>query len=532
MSYKYKTSFSNEILGSERLTSFDKLGISTASLENLKSLIPESIDLEKNIDLMAVAFNAAVVNRFNKNDDGIDTKAALAIKDYFINKPTNIEHKKEVVVGHIVSSSFSSFGENTLLTDEEVINKNSPFNIALGSVVYKTVHPNFANMLEQELDTGEKIISTSWELGFNDYCLALGSKNLDEAEIVTDPKHIQELSQYLKAQDGSGETKDGVPVRRLIVGEIFPLGIAFTSNPAAEVKGVYIEDPDENVIIKDEKESDAMITLSENDEKDFSENENKSSHSSKCDVNPNNDYTLMDNNILEKFEEILSDKLDNKQYTEEVVANVTKVFQEAIMQKDEEYKSAKEAESQALAEAADKNEQLEKDVAELKEQLSSAKAQLDAIEEERAAAEAQELYNSRMAGLDEEFELLDADREILASEIKTLDATEESYASYLEKLRTIWATKSKAYISEQEAALKDRIENEVTKRLAEIEEAKASVETVEATEETDVEEVLEEASEEETAVLTNNNAEASQEEISLRDRFKDAFSKENLTIKL
>ena len=208
MSYKYKTSFSNEILGSETLTSFDKLGISTASLENLKSLIPASIDLEKNIDLMAVAFNAAVVNRFNKNDDGIDTKAALAIKDYFINKPTNIEHKKEVVVGHIVSSSFSSFGENKLLNDEEVINKNSPFNIALGSVVYKTVHPNFANMLEQELDTGEKIISTSWELGFNDYCLALGSKNLDEAEIVTDPKHIQELSQYLKAQDGSGETKD------------------------------------------------------------------------------------------------------------------------------------------------------------------------------------------------------------------------------------------------------------------------------------------------------------------------------------
>ena len=147
MSYKYKTSFSNEILGSERLTSFDKLGISNASLENLKSLIPASIDLEKNIDLMAVAFYAAVVNRFNKNDDGIDTKAALAIKDYFINKPTNIEHKKEVVVGHIVSSSFSSFGENKLLNDEEVINKNSPFNIALGSVVYKTVHPNFANML-------------------------------------------------------------------------------------------------------------------------------------------------------------------------------------------------------------------------------------------------------------------------------------------------------------------------------------------------------------------------------------------------
>ena len=53
-------------------------------------------------------------------------------------------------------------------------------------------------MLEQELDTGEKIISTSWELGFNDYCLALGSKNLDEAEIVTDPKHIKNYLNTLK----------------------------------------------------------------------------------------------------------------------------------------------------------------------------------------------------------------------------------------------------------------------------------------------------------------------------------------------
>ena len=46
---------------------------------------------------MGVAFNAAVANKFNNNGDGIETNTALAIKDYFIHKPTNIEHDSRVV---------------------------------------------------------------------------------------------------------------------------------------------------------------------------------------------------------------------------------------------------------------------------------------------------------------------------------------------------------------------------------------------------------------------------------------------------
>lgn len=530
MAFRYKTKFSSEILGSERVASFDKLGISHASLENLRPLIPPSIDLERNIDLMAVAFNAAVVNRFNKNDDGIDTSTALEIKDYFINKPTNIEHKKQIVVGHIISSSFSTFGDSQLLSDEEVRDTQDPFNIALGSVVYKTVNPRFSELLEAENEEYDNLISTSWELGFNDYCLALGSKNLSEAEIVTDPSQVKELSQYLRAFDGPGETNEGVEVNRLIVGEIFPLGIAFTSNPAADVKGVYIKDGEEELV---EEEAVAGIavdnTIFLTNLKKFNK---KSSHCEKSDVNSFNNYTLMDSNILEKFEEILADKLDNKQFSEEAVANVTRVFQEAIREKDEEYRAAKEAEDKAMAESAAKNEQLETDLELLKKQLAEAEAHLASIAEERAAAEAQESFNSRMAGLDSEFELGDEDREILASELKSLDTTEEAFASYLTKLRTVWATKSKAYIEESEKQLQQRIDDEVTKRLTELEQSQASAPAEEVEESVDTEEVLDAAEEQPNGLVTNNNAEASQTEPSLRDRFKNAFSKENLTIKL
>ncbi len=89
--FLYKTKFDNIVTAS---LNFDKnILLSQASLEPLKSIIPSSVNLEKNVDLVGAAFNASVVNRFNKNGDGIDTNTAIAFKKYFIHKPTNIEHK-------------------------------------------------------------------------------------------------------------------------------------------------------------------------------------------------------------------------------------------------------------------------------------------------------------------------------------------------------------------------------------------------------------------------------------------------------
>ena len=241
--FRYTSSFNSAVSASCVEGSCTPFGISQASLDHLRPLIPADVDLSKNIDLLGVAFNAAVVNKFNKNGDGIDTKTAIAIKDYFINKPTNIEHQKEKVVGHIISSSFSDYGTNELLEEESVAATDYPFNIALGALVYKVVNPSFARMLEEGGDGQEfqDVISASWEIGFNDYCIALGSDDLSEAELITDESQIKEFSKYLKAYDGEGEMEDGTCVHRLVIGEIYPLGIGFTTNPAADVKGVTVE---------------------------------------------------------------------------------------------------------------------------------------------------------------------------------------------------------------------------------------------------------------------------------------------------
>ena len=78
--YKFKTQFDFEVFATDDLE--NELSISVASLDNLKPLIPKGIDLDRNIDLIGAAFNAAIVNRFNRNGDGISSTTAKELLDY------------------------------------------------------------------------------------------------------------------------------------------------------------------------------------------------------------------------------------------------------------------------------------------------------------------------------------------------------------------------------------------------------------------------------------------------------------------
>lgn len=530
--YKYTAKFSEEILATSKIEN-NEWKISDASLEKLKPLIPSEIDFEKNIDLIGVAFNAAVANRFNKNDDGIDTKTALAIKDYFINKPTNIEHQKQKVVGHIVSSAFSKFGTNEILEDEAVKDLKGPFNIACAAVVYRTVNKQFADLIEDQDSGFDKKISASWEIGFNDYNIALGSKNLDEAEIISDPDRVEELSHYLKANEGSGETEDGTKVYRLVVGDIYPLGIGFTANPAAEVEGLVLRSDDEKE--KDEEVSLALdycpecIEISDKFFKNLKTQENKISHSEESDVNYIHNNTIktpMETNILEKLERVLSEHADAKEFSKEAVANIGEVVHDAIRQQNEQYVAEKEKSANAERELAESQENFKKSVAELEEKLTATEQKLSEIEAENQEREAKEAFNLRMGAIDEEYQLEEEDRKILASELGSLDLTQESFAEYQERLSVIWNHKNKEVIQKQEEAFQAQIEAEVEKRISEI-----GVASTQAREESDVtvEDAMENIEEERSPVPSNSEASA-QEEITLEDRFAKAFSKENFII--
>lgn len=534
--YKYTTTFDNIVLASSDVGESD---ISTASLESLRPLIPKNIDLEKNIDLLAVAFNAAVVNKFNKNGDGIDSETAVAVKDYFVHKPTNIEHDRDKIVGHIVSAGFSKYGNSSeLMDDDSALIEDQAYNIALAAVIYRTASKEFADLVENSTNADSdyyQTVSASWEVGFNDYVISVGGDDLYESSIISDPEEIKVYSSYLKSLGGKGTLKDGRKVNRLIVGDIYPLGIGFTSNPAADVKGLIAEqnhkpqekssrnEPIDKIIIKSKK----------------------TSHSSQENVlNKEPHNSIMDKDqIINEFRAALDEKLGNQDFSEESVASISKVFIEAIREKGEQYVADLEKAKAEKEEAVQAQNSLQEKMTEVENQLNSTKEKLAALEEENAAREAEVRFNARMEALNELYELDEEDSKIVASELADLDETEESFAGYQEKLAKVWKHKNKEFIAAEQKAFEDRVAQEVEKRLTEVSQASEQTEETETeeTEEVEVSEASTEESEEsdevadalenlevEEAAVINNN-ESSSEGSSLRERFAKTF-KESVKI--
>ena len=525
--FKYTASFANKI----KVETFNKESISEASLQSLTSIIPEGIDFEKNIDLIGVAFNAAVANKFNKNGDGIDAETAVAIKDYFIHKPTNIEHQRDKVVGHIVGASFSSYGDNQIIDDALIgipAMEGDPFNIALSAVIYKGVNPDFAELVEKSTDESSEFhqkVSASWEIGFNDYDIALGSKDLKDAEVIEDEELKESLSKHLKAYGGSGKTEEGVEVYRLIKGDIYPIGIGFTANPAASVKGLITH------TMADEDADDSSSSSEYFEKIKISEikTEEKISQNTKDNVNSYNiqkPYSIMEQEILEQFKEVLEANASSKKLSEEAVANMTKIFHDAIVEKSTQWQSEKEAmetENVTLQETA---ESQAKELEELKVKLQSSEEGFETLKSEVAAAEAVENFNNRMSELDDTFELEEEDRQLVAAELKELDG-EEAYAAYKEKLSILWKHKTKTFKEEQEKAIQEKIEAAVQERLGTEAGSESSEES--QTEAEVVEEAIENAEVQDEA-LANNNGSSTEESLSIREKFAKAFSEDNVTI--
>jgi len=543
--YKYRTNFSSEIIASSE---FKKSKISKASLDTLSSLVPQDIDLNANVDLLAVAFNAAVVNRFNKNHDGINTDTAKAVSEYFINKPTNIEHKKEKVVGHIVSSGFSEYNTNKMIEASSIEGLN-PFNIALGAVVYKTVNPSFAKLLEQSADKNNpmyKKVSASWEIGFNDYLIAVGSKNLNEAEIISDEKHIDEIKNFLKAFGGEGKMKDGTEVYRLVSGDVYPLGIGFTANPAADVEGVYLEtdkkkeetdmeehrNQEEEGLVNSAADVEKIVIDTELFLKKIKKYKKNLSHIEKIDVisdkAKNQTLTIMENkDIIQELKETIEANASGK-FSEESVANIAKVVSDAIKERSDSFSKEKAELEAAKEEVSKAKEEADKKLEELQLQFAETQEKLQKIEAEQAQALSLQIFNNRMESIDEAYELSDEDRKIIASDLKAIDNTDEAFASYQERLSVIYKHKSKDYLAQQEKVFAEKLEEEVAKKISEASQ-KQNTELDKVSEE-DVEEALDnaEASSEE---ITSNNGQSTEEEVSLREKFQQAFNKDSLTIK-
>tara|TARA_A100001201_G_scaffold139061_1_gene130621 strand:+ start:626 stop:2122 length:1497 start_codon:yes stop_codon:yes gene_type:complete len=492
MDFEYTTIFSSTVkpLVSEEKDKY----LALASLMEVGELIPE-INVEKNVDLLPIAFNACVANRVNKNHDVVDTQTALAMADYFINKPINIEHNRERVVGVILTAGFTEFGSDKQISREELENFNGPFNVALGGVVWKVVNSRLANIIEEASDpTSESYmkVSASWELGFSEYnivALDPEDKNLEYAEIYSSEEDLGKYKKYLKAFGGSGALENGKKIYRQVINNVLPLGIGLTENPAADVKGV----------------STNKTTMAEESEKvEFlQKSEEKSSLSCEKDVKLNKE------SVMEKIESIKDITDEN---LKELQASVVSDFIEQELQKaSEQFVTEKQEIETKLQAAQDEHQQLLEEHSKLKEDFEKINESLEVIKSEVAAKEAEETFNQRMSFFDEEYELNDDTRSLLASEIK--DMGEEDFEAYAKKMNLLLPRPEKV----------EAVETVEASETVEVEEVVAEEAT---SEEESVEEVIEEAIDNSVEAKSEIPTTSEATEPTLIEKYKNAFSLE------
>ena len=503
--FKYSIRFDGIIVQAMVSSDEDKY-LAVASVDQLKEYLPKNVDLDVNRDLMGVAFDAFVVNRGNKNGHIISTDVALAMVENFINKPFNIEHNRKVVVGVCTGFGFSEFGSSKPLTFEEVKARKDPFNVVLSGYVWKIVNPDFASELVESSDPSSNkylSVSASWELGFNEFNVAKGNKNLADATIIEKEEDIVELKDRLKVFGGNGFTEDGEMVLLNLQGSVLPLGIGFTNTPAAEVGGVVIsyDKPQTEEVVKAEEETKKEKTIESTEIKMNKKSVQKEDQNVKNIMQLKNIDDITEDSIKEVAASEVREFISNR------IADLAKEWQSKVEEKET-----------ALKAAEDQISALRTDLESIKADSDKVKEEFTKIQEDLKAKEIEANFQRRMSLLDEEFDLTDEDRSIIAEDLNAIE-NDEQFEKWYKKFSTFAAAKKKS--AKKFVLFKKEGEEKDDK---EMKEEKAS--EVVASEEKTVEEVISSAEVTEE-VLPNAS---SPQETSLVEKISAAFNKNSVKI--
>jgi hypothetical protein len=469
MDFKYTSLF--EIKANLRKNDFAKGSfVSKASLglEDLKTLLPHEDEIKSNPDLLYTCFNAAVANLINLNGDGITTEGAKQLVESCKLKPMNIEHSRGDIIGVITNYGFSSFGNNKILTPDELT--NDPFNISLAAIVWKLSNRAFAEFIESSQDEDGffyKEVSTSWEVGFNSFKLAIGSKDLRKARIVESEDELESLSKYLISMGGTGFTPEGEEVYRVIGDDCRFLGCAFTTNPAAAVQGVLsvdykslasevkvtIEEEDEEEEDEEEDE-DTEENLNKKPSKEEEEEDDEEEKDEDDEANCKNKEISLNkkNRVIKYMKYNTVDELVDHLH-EAAASDVREFISSQIKQASDEFalaKQAKEDKERELAEAMS-------NISTLKSESDSLKTELDELKAALKQQEDQTKFSERMESLKEEFDVDQAAAKTIAKRI--LGLSDEAFAEWLEDFKPFLKVKSQAATTEAKASVNPPLPN-------------------------------------------------------------------------
>jgi hypothetical protein len=217
-----------------------------------------------------------VSSSWNKNDDIFDKAEVWSAKHTPEDKPTNLEHDENTIIGHIVSNY--PITEDGILIDENTPIENLPnkYHILTGSVIYKGFsNPELrgrADKLISEIESGEKYVSM--ECFFKGFDYGLVNQSNGSYQILPRNKETAHLTKHLRAYGGQGE-HEGFKIGRVLRGITFS-GKGFVNKPANPDSIIFTENSIQVDIPekKEQKNNDLSIAGVSNNQLTFNSENN------------------------------------------------------------------------------------------------------------------------------------------------------------------------------------------------------------------------------------------------------------------
>ncbi len=246
-----------------------------------------------------------------------------------------------------------------------------------------------------------------------------------------------------------------------------------------EIKDIKLSNNADNIRVDAVITKDGLIEIQQNNEN----NENKISQINNPSVKDNNDISDIKNshmNKIEKFEQITDENIKelNKATLTEIFAASTKdLVDSKIKEISLDYTNKLTEKDKAIAEAQKASTELSDKMKAIDEKLSKASEDLQKVLNENAQRDQVEAFSARMESIENDFDLDDKQKEIVANKVKTL-ATDADFNSYLAEIEVLLAAKKKskkpAFLDKEDK--KDGGDDEDTEDKSGKKTAKASIE--------------------------------------------------------
>ena len=220
----------------------------TNRLKHIKSLASYS-----DADLYYIQ-SILVSSSWNKNDDIFDPGEVWIARNTPEDKPTNLEHDENTIIGHITSNW--PITEDGILIDENTPIENLPekYHILTGSVIYKAFsNPELrarAEKLIDEIESGKKFVSM--ECFFNGFDYGLTDNTTGEFKTLSRNDDTAYLTKYLRAYGGTGE-HDSYKIGRILRHITFS-GKGFVDKPANPDSIIFTKDSFNKLLVEEKKD--------------------------------------------------------------------------------------------------------------------------------------------------------------------------------------------------------------------------------------------------------------------------------------